>query len=248
MKKLKEEFKKMLRSIGQDFPEEILTALFPIRGAKYKGELMVVGRAINGWGYDNDEISWKTKKGKPTDKTIENIIDYSFEEKGVCPMKWITDHWGWDTEENLKTPDKDQYNMKKKAFWRVIKEILSELKITKSEEEKKNWSSCLVWSNLYKVASPEGGNPSTRLGDAQREGCRSVLKEEISFFKPKRILFLTGHDWFEDFKDNSFEGKERTESLVEWVGNYGKTEVVVAKHPQGKDETEYVKQVIKYFQ
>jgi hypothetical protein len=237
----------MLRNVGKNFSEEKLTALFPIRGDKYNGELMVVGRAINSWGYEDETIRWNSKNGNPPEVIIENIIRYSLsDDKDVdCPMKWITDHWGSDAEGNKQA---FQYNMKKSAFWRVIKEILSDLKITSSEAEKKNWSSYLVWTDLYKVASPDGGNPSNRLCEAQFEQCKLLLKEEIATFKPKRILFLTGYIWFKDFEDIGFNGRDRKESLVEWVGSYDKTEVIVAKHPQGKDETEYVKQVIKYFQ
>lgn len=247
MEKLKEEFAELLRNIGNKFSEETLTALFPIKGDKYEGDLIVVGRALNRWGSKKDGIWWEPKKGSPSQETIDKIIDFSSrgDKEGDCPMKWITDHWGWNAEGNNMAR---RYNMKTSAFWRVIKEILSELKITKSEAEKTNWSSYLVWTNLYKVASPEGGNPSNKLCDVQLEKCKTLLKEEIAAFKPEKILFLTGYNWFKDFEKIGFYGRKHTESLVEWVGFFNKTKVVVAKHPQGKNETDYVKQVIKYFQ
>ena len=75
----------------------------------------------------------------------------------------------------------------KKSLLAGDKEILSRLEITSLEAEKKNWSSYLVWSDLYKVASPEGGNPSTKLCNAQLDKCgRLLLKEEIAYYKPKR--------------------------------------------------------------
>ncbi len=242
MKKLKNEFSEMLKTVGNDFTEKKLTALFPIKGKEYKSELMVIGRAFNGWGGKEDDICWENKKGNPSKKTIENIIGYSEEEIDVCPMKWITDHWGLETEVNKNG---FEYNMKKSAFWRVIKEILSELKITSAED----WASHLVWSELYKIASNKGGNPSAKLLNAQFEKCKKVLNEEIIEFKPKRILFLTGYDWFKDFENLGFNRDNIESSLVEWVGSYKNknVKVVVAKHPQGKNETEYVNQVIKYF-
>jgi hypothetical protein len=251
MEKLKDEFTEMLNSVGNDFSEENLTALFPIEGKKYNHELMLVGRAFNGWGSENDDICWNPKSGNPSSETINNIIDYSLygEKDGDCPMKWITDHWGWETNVNKNTPKNEQYNMKRSQFWRVTKEILSKLKNTEPED----WASYLVWSELYKIASSEGGNPSAKLLNAQWENCKRVLSEEIKFYEPTRILFLTGYDWFEDFegievfKDLGFTKVETKSSLVEWAGYNENIKVVVAKHPQGKDETEYVKQVIEYF-
>jgi hypothetical protein len=250
MKKLEEAFREMLGSIGNDYSEDILTALYPIKGHKYNNELMVVGRALNRWGIEKDKIWWNPNEGEPKQETIDRIIDYSSQgdKPKECPLKWITDHWGIDSAGKDLVDDKS-YNMKRSAFWRVIREILMKLEITTEGSNDEDWSSFIVWSDLYKIASPLGGNPSNKLLDAQYEGCKKVLKAEIECFSPTRILFLTGYNWFKDFESEEvgFKKEKKFPSLVEWVGHYDKTQVVVAKHPQGKDETEYVKQVIKYF-
>ena len=249
MENLKQEFTDMLLNVGNKFTEDLLTALFPIKGNRYNTELMVVGRALNRWGIEKDKIWWNPNEGKPKQETIDRIIDYSSQgdKPKECPLKWITDHWGIDSD-SIDLVDDKSYNMKRSAFWRVIREILMKLEITTEGKNDDDWSSFVTWSDLYKIASPLGGNPSSKLIDAQYEGCKRILKAEFECFSPKRILFLTGYNWFRDFENAGFKKEKKLHSLVEWVGYYDKTQVVVAKHPQGKDETDYVKQVIKYFQ
>ena len=52
-----------------------------------------------------------------------------------------------------------------------------------------------------------------------------------------------------NFEDNiDFKGEKKKLKMVKWVGHFGNSKVVVAEHPQGKDETKYVEQVFKSFQ
>lgn len=229
---LNKDFIKLLETTSKVyFCQQELTALFPIQGNMYKKhrDLMVVGRALNSWGTEKDKMWWGKDK---LSKTIaNNIIDYSIEENGICSMKWIIDNW-----------DKNYY-MNRSAFWRVTKKILNELQITQS---KSDWSSYLVWTDLYKISYSEGGNPSNSLMNAQFDECVSFLKKEIKYFRPKRILFLCGYNWFKEFNNGDFIGREYSTN-VEWIGKFGDPKVVVAKHPQGKGEYEFVKQVKNAF-
>ena len=244
---LKNHFIKLLEATAKTYSgEKGLTALFPIEGNKYKSrrDLMVVGRALNSWGNEHEKMWWS--KDKFSKQIGNNIIGYSKEKGGVCSMKWITDHW----KKNSEASEKDGYHMNSSAFWRVTKNILKELKVTQSETD---WSSYLVWTDLYKVSYNDGGNPSKRLMNTQFKDCVSFLKKEIEYFNPKRILFLTGYDWFEEFEnEKAFEKKFIVErkyrgELVEWKGYLGRIKIVVAKHPQGKPEWKYVQQVVKSF-
>lgn len=234
MKILENEFAEFLTNFNMEVKDYELTALFPLVGDKYNHELMVVGRALNKWGNKEDNIWWKCGE-KPSSKIIKDIIKFSGMDGGKCSMKWITENW--DSECN------GTYRMNKSAFWRVVKNILSKLKITNSDI----WSSYLVWTNLYKIAPAQGGNPTEKMCKAQLGNCLSLLKNEIDFFKPKRILFLTGYDWFKDFEEVFSGKKTHSGNLVEWKGFLGKIKIVVAKHPERKDETKYVQQVVKTF-
>jgi hypothetical protein len=236
-KNIERDFANLLWNISDEkFGDEPLTALFPSIGKLYNEELMVIGRALNRWGSKQDNIWW-SQKNKLNSKTIQNIINYSKAERNKCPLSWITDNW--DKNSNGK------YRMNKSAFWRVIKNILTELGITDTKTA--NWTSYIIWTNLYKIAPAMGGNPSNKLMDSQFNGSSSILENEIKIFRPKRILFLTGYGWFKDFEPIGFTGTLVSNSLVEWYGNLSSTKVVVAKHPQGKLERNYVKQVMKYF-
>jgi len=62
MENLKQEFTDMLLNVGNKFTEDLLTALFPIKGNRYNTELMVVGRALNRWGIEKDKIWWNPWK------------------------------------------------------------------------------------------------------------------------------------------------------------------------------------------
>jgi hypothetical protein len=237
MRKIEKKFNTLLLGLkNKPFNEKLLTALFPVKGDKYNRELMVVGRAVNGWGTEKDKIWWKSKAGPK--KVMKEIVAFSGKDKGDCPLKWVTDNWDSVCD--------GQYRMNKSAFWRVNKKILSKLEITDAETQ--NWSSYLVWTNLYKVAPAKGGNPSEKLCNAQFENCLSMLEAEIELFKPKRILFLTGYNWFKDFDKIKFKNKKTySDKLIEWEGYFDKIKIVVAKHPERKDETKYVEQVVKSF-
>ena len=68
-----------------------------------------------------------------------------------------------------------------------------------AEHSSNDWSSHLVWSNLYKLSPRDGGNPSGRLQNIQLDGCRALFNLEVETYRPGRLLLLTGWDWAEPF-------------------------------------------------
>ena len=220
-------------------PMEQLSFFCAMRGLKSKGELMVFGRAVNGWeaGHAASELVSEAQRKK----VIAEMNDYS-EPPDKCPMRWVTDAQG-----------AKEYNTNKSAFWRVIRMTTADLSIANCQSP--NWSSYLIWSNLYKVSPKEKGNPSSRLKRIQLEYCKKLLAEELSHFSPKRLLFLAGMDWIEPFIENeliSFKLKPHG-SYAELYGRVfvhssGQSiPAVVAKHPQGKPERELVDEIISAF-
>ena len=213
-----------------------ITGFLSMEGNLYDRELMVVGRAVNGWT-DGILISELNSQ-----KSIEKYADIVFQSVSPnrCPMSWVTDRWGND----------HAYNSKRSAFWRVTRAVVDNLHIANIDES--NWPSHLVWSNLYKVAPADGGNPSDTLCDIQFTGCQSLLELELSLYNPKRLLFLTGLDWAKPFMENICDltrtGKTYSEAVGEFKRDNLTTKVVVAVHPQGKPEETWVQEITQAFE
>ena len=202
-----------------------------MEGHKYSaGGLMVVGRAVNGWTHDVSP-----------EGLSDNSVRYKFKSaihaSANCPMTWVTNQWGAT----------DCYNTRKSAFWRVIREVTVRLGI--SEESSNDWSSHLVWSNLYKLSPHEGGNPSGALLNAQFDGCKTLFELEIETYRPGRLLLLTGWDWAEPFLGNLCRVDQPGRKYVERTGRclFGdgqQSRIVVSCHPQGKFEKRWVKEAL----
>lgn len=226
-------------------PNQKLTGFLSMEGHLYDKELMVVGRAVNRWaeGVMPSELAVVPSA---TDYAA-TIFESAVGEDDQCPMLWVTNRWG-------KPPTSDSnYNTKKSAFWRVIRSVVGGSHIANTDED--TWPSHLVWSNLYKVAPEEGGNPSSTLRDIQLPGCISLFQQEISVYLPRRLLLLTGLDWAKPFLQNiaptftPVSAYPYVEAIAEIThGSGGTSKVVVATHPQGKSESNWVQEVIKAFQ
>ena len=218
-----------------------LTGFFAMKGERYRPSgLMVIGRAVNGWV---DGIC----AAKLTDSAVRNEFALKVQERSAtppdgcsCPMSWVTTQWGAT----------DCYNTKRSAFWRVIRRVVDGLGIAKAND--RDWSSHLVWSNLYKLSPEAGGNPSSGIMGAQLEGCKKLNALELKTYRPSRLLMLTGEDWAEPFLDAlRSEGRTRGQH-VQRTGRWnllseGETHVVVAVHPQCKNERDWGDEVLKGF-
>ena len=212
------------------------------KGKLYDGGLMVVGRAVNGW---KKRISFKNIASEEKRRYFAKVVADDAQ-GGECPMHWVLDDWG----------STEGYNTKRSAFWRVIKQVAINDEVCAGASED-DWASHLVWSNLYKVAPSEGGNPTGKQMEAQREGCKKLLRREIEDFAPSRLLFLTGLEWAEPFLQAAVAsgGGDVTHAKgthVVATGRLGSRKgrscaTVVANHPQGKRECNWVKEVLAAF-
>ena len=219
---------KILRPVAE---AHTLCAFLALRGRRYRGELMVVGRAVNGW----KEIS-PIEMSSP-DRRRQFVNAAGSVQNDQCPMQWVLDSWG----------NERGYNTARSAFWRVIKDVVHSC----AAETESDWPSHLVWSNLYKVAPSEGGNPSGSLQQVQFEGCKALLKLEIESFTPARLLFLTGWAWAAPFLAESDVSPTQHGTHVQATGHWPvgerQSRVVVASHPQGKPHREWVCEVLAAF-
>lgn len=202
--------------------------------------LMVVGRASNGWSYDHFNFENAEKFGKSAESLFYD--DSRFE--------WVNQL------------ESKQYSLSRSRFWRVIKEIVKETNKDESE-----WYEKIVWSNLYKVSKqerPENNkasnlNPNVSMCRLQFEQCKKILCSEIDHYSPTHILFITDYNnWIADeshkgemsFEKDLLSVRKTTDKCVEAVGKVignEKTKVIITNRPEGKNEKDYVSEVIKYF-
>lgn len=138
----------------------------------------------------------------------------------------------------------DDYRPSSSAFIRTIKNVASEYY--------DNWTSHVAWSNLYKVAPWEGGNPSDALCYAQLEDCKKIMQKELAFTSPCAVVMLTGYYWAKDFLEYMNDGLEPDCIGYEKWGGYeawayrleGRL-LIVSEHPQGKPEAAHAEAIVK---
>jgi len=212
-------------------PEPTLTAFSGLKGSKYKGDLLVVGRAVNGW-----IKSWVPKEGRNTatqDKMFSKLD------------KWDADgmNWVWDQEGSTT-----EYNTRRSAFWRVIKQVTLAKGIAPTEE---HWSTSIAWTNLYKFSNGNKGNPSGPLCRLQFEDCKAILVDEIKQLRPKVVLFLAGTHWVTPFI-SQLKTVEKLATKATYLEERGTLAVdghscryIITPHPQGKPESVIVDEILK---
>ena len=222
------------------FPAKCLTGFLAMRGHLYNRELMVIGRAVNGWRCC----------ARPQDLAVSsfreefavNVLKSVTGDQGQCPMKWVTNRWGVG----------NRYNTKKSAFWRVIRRVTDQLQVANRHHP--DWSSYIVWSNLYKLSPCRGRNPSRKLRHIQLAGCKNLVQLEIKEYRPKRLLILTGRHWATPFLDAlRAETLRGPNGYVRCIGRLplpdgDQTHFVVACHPERKPETPWTTEVLQAFQ
>jgi len=220
------------------YKQQSLCGFMALKGSEYAGsrKLMVVGRAVNGWGEGAAASDLATSDSK------EKLIEGIFYHDGVCQLAWVVEGAG----------NQEGYNTNRSAFWRVIKEVSRSLGVWEEEDEG-SWSSRLVWSNLYKLSPHSGGNPSDALCALQEPGCIELLREEIIEYNPARVLFLTGMGWAWPFMKGlgcrlqAVQGLVDARGVVELPDERPPVPIVIAAHPQAKGETAWVDQVLAAF-
>ena len=222
IEKLLRLYRKLLETIelGQKtFSEENISVFNFSKGARYNNKLLVVGWAVNGWNnYKKHEVTQKILE-------VENNIQ-------TDDLQWVSDQWG----------DTINYNINKSAFWRISNKIARNF-----DDELLDNLSTLSYTNLYKISKVLKGNPLDKLCELQLGICKENLIEEIKILNPDNIIFLTGWGWAQWFlKGNTrinLTSKPKNK-YVEYVGNSGKIKIIVGQHPQGKSETEHLKEIL----
>jgi hypothetical protein len=223
----------MLESVARaaTSPDVQLVPFWPMRGAAYNRELLVIGRSLNGW---INEWTARQLADREVRRSAVATIRTHAEQFDGCRMRWVTDLWG----------AREGYNTRRSAFWRVLRRILLSHGATVADPE--HWSSVLAWTNLYRVSPAAGWNPGSDLQRAQRAGAVDLLRLEIDAFEPRRVLALTG-GWIEPFATGLGLELQARAGLVERIGVVDGRAWVVAAHPMRKPENKLVDEVLDAF-
>ena len=135
---------------------------------------MIVGRAVNGWSE-----TWE--HGFFVQESPFKMVSEAYQRSLVKPLTWVNYFWGRNEKDEKGNKC---YNTAVSRFWQLAKELI--YRLTPQEQlVEKRWAETIVWSNLYKVAPNEGGNPNEPLCRAQLEYCRNILKHEIEITTPQ---------------------------------------------------------------
>lgn len=190
-------------------------ALFwPKVGRLYDGEVLLVGRAVNGW-IDR----WES--GDPRSSEALAAVARATGEGTVngCPMGWVPDRWG---------KRDDGYDTARSQFWETVRLVMVGI----DPEWGDDWASRLAWTNLAKVAPYDGGNPGSASLRAQRGPAGTALfAREVEELAPRHIVAFTDRWWFAPFADALGVAMQDRDGLVEAVGQRGDQRIVVAVHP-----------------
>lgn len=215
-----------------------LTAFLPITGNNYRHDLMLVGRAVNGWTLPDfpNGFSLPECKAPARAQAIAQAAILASQDPAQCPMQWIAERW--------HAPS-NQYPMSRSAFFRLAKALIAELNLSRPTDP--SWPSCLAWTNLYKLAPAHGGNPSDPLCRAILEDSIAIFHAELSARRPTRVLYLTGIDWARPFLPQHATPIERLGTFVEHAFSLNGQRHVVAKHPQAKPLRPFLDEVLAAF-
>jgi len=219
---------------------EKLVCFCPMRGSSADGRLMLVGRALNGWGEDTSFKALEMVSKEAREKILDNTMKKSSSDSG-CPIQSLHDSW--------RKKD-SKYKLNRSQFWSVAREVIKKFSTT-AENEK--WANYLYWTNLYKVSPEERRNPSQSLKLKIDSSSWKMLIIEIELLQPKRILFLTGQGWAEQFlKSTTFRASEVPQIRRVFQTGFlpfhgGEAAVVVSDHPQAKKRREIVDGVLDAF-
>ena len=155
-----------------------------VSGSEYEQSalrLMYVGRDLNGW---------PVLKGSTPAELAEYVLTHGREKANEFLYNAVNDFQFRNDDGSLA------YSIMRSPFWQVCCEIMNQ------SGEGDAWAERIVWSNVYKI-TPSDGHARDLPGFWSMEEfgehfriCVDILKEEIEFFRPNHIVFITGASHF----------------------------------------------------
>jgi hypothetical protein len=205
------------------------TVFWPMIGHRYQNDLLIVGRAVNGW-----PVRWNANEQVSVEEIAALVAAarHQSEGDGTDPMDWVTWFDGHRTE----------YSTRSSAFWRVARRVRNGLL-----GESDDWPRSLAWTNLVKVAPWGHGNPGGKTLDIQRELGPELFVREIAELKPRRILVMAGRWWFEPFATALGLAVDWRDGIVEGVADGPEQRWVILPHPMTRPEGPLVENALAAF-
>lgn len=207
---------------------------------------LLVGRAVNGWGH-LDASSPEAFAQSAEAQLRENHFSWI-----VCDHGMLRN--------DARNDGGKYYWLAHSPFWRTFRKIWEGLtgNCTFRDTAQRTWLDTIAWTNLYKLAPRDTGNPTGSMCRRQLAACREILAAEIGIFNPTHILFATGYaGWFEAFQDlfdgkfsvprqNIPRGQKKNAVFVECCGETESgIRIVVACRPERRNEERYVSDVLQ---
>lgn len=200
-----------------------------------KTKIMIVGRAVNGWEVDFEDCT-------SHDAVVTSVLD----------QRNRMDDFA---SEYIVGEDGKKYYYAKSPFLRMMRQLVGAF--TGTEE---NWQRRLVWSNLFKVAPRNGGNPSWKMIRDDIPLYWELLRREILQNKPNAVVFVTDMNFFDPYPGSSKYASFRTlmnevpGSKSEYICAAGSfaddnsIKVIVCKRPERRPVAEIVKAIHDTYQ
>lgn len=168
------------KAIWESIRDSELTSAPCLVGSQFHDQsvkVMVVGRAVNGWEVEFDDCS-------SIEATTNSVLTQKNRMDDFA-ADWILDEHG------------KKYYYAKSPFLRMMRQLVGAF--TGNEE---NWQQRLAWSNLFKIAPRNGGNPSWLMIRKDIPLYREIIKEEISQNKPNVVVFVTDMNFFDPYPNS----------------------------------------------
>jgi len=241
-------YKQLYELLPDSLDKSTLSAYFPAKGSEYgKSDIriMLVGRCTNGW-YG---LTSRSADEFVTSASNSIILGDGF--------GWIdsNDH----TNDHISTYEENgqtkTYNLHRSAFWRVSKMVtvsakpwvsameklgykMSDDEIVLFEKANPRWFEHIAWTNLFPIAPKNTGNTSEKLKKLLKNTCGELLKEQIEYYRPTHILFITDWDyWFSDvaeFFPDVHKTNASAEDDIVGKGTINGIKTVVVKRPEAR--------------
>jgi hypothetical protein len=205
-------FAEMLHASAAVAGDMELTPFWPKIGARYSGDLLVVGRATNGWidrWFPGDGQS-PAEMARIARATGEGTVNGD-------QLGWVLDRW---------RPRDGGYSTATSQFWQTTRLVMGSLR-----PGEQDWPSRIAWTNLAKLAPWAGGNPGTKLRTIQQSHGARLLEMEVEELAPRTVVAFTGRSWFEPFATRLGLPIEWTSGYVEGFARTPECIWVVAVHP-----------------
>ena len=187
---LKQQYQQLIKAVNNFNKNKTKRlTICPTMAGSENAEIMIVGRAINGW------CSIK-QVCKDSTKSIDEQALEMVNRCSKCNLDWVVgeNYYNKCQENNcpyaIKQKNEDKRE-KKSAFWRFAKLIVKNyFEDINKEFIEGEWQKEIIWTNLYKASYEDGGNPKG-FYEAQVSMCDHILKREIELYQPQIIFFVT---------------------------------------------------------